>query len=177
MLSCSEDKAREAARQQALMADSVITAVSPASPTPATVGELIVRIPKVQGTSGQQVCVPVTVGSFQDVVSMQYTHAWNPDILKFNEVKNFGLPGLGSGNFGQQQVAKGKLTYSWFEPNIRGVSLADGATIYEVCFEVVGKSGNKTELKFTEEPVIFEVSNSQSKLLKMKNVDGSVDVK
>ncbi|MEZ4935192.1 MAG: hypothetical protein R2788_24040 [Saprospiraceae bacterium] len=58
------------------------------------------QITSAKASKGSETCVSVKVSQFNDIVSMQYTMKWDPAILTFKEVKNFGLPGLEEANFG-----------------------------------------------------------------------------
>ncbi len=179
-ISCSEDKSREVATEQAIQSvDSTqpIQAASTIPFKPVVVGTMSVKAAKMQASNGQQVCVPVTTTGFLNVVSMQYTMQWDPEILSFREIKSFGLPGLNDNNFGTNQAASGILTHSWYDLNVKGITLKDGAVLYEVCFDVTGDPGTKSAIRFTEDPVVFEVSDPQSNYLDMKAVNGMITVK
>ncbi|NCQ41812.1 MAG: hypothetical protein GW795_07945, partial [Cyanobacteria bacterium] len=93
------------------------------------------------------------------------------------ELKAFGLPGLGPSNFGTTQAGKGIMTYSWFDANVQGVSKADGETLYEACFDVVGKTGSKATLSFANEPTIIEITNSASQFLDLQGQSGEATIR
>jgi hypothetical protein len=64
-------------------------------------------------TTGQTVVVPVTVKRFATVTSVQFTLQWDPTVLEFLAVQDFGLNGLTAGSFGTTLKAAGKVTASW----------------------------------------------------------------
>ena len=99
-------------------------------------------------------------------------------MLKFKGLKSFGLPGLSAENFGTQLAAtQGLLTYSWYDANVKGINLASGTTLYEVCFEAVGPTGSTSSVAFVNAPVIFEITNGASQFLELRGAPGKVDVK
>lgn len=126
--------------------------------------------------SGKQVCLDVSVRDFRDILSMQYTMKWSPDKLKFNRIDGLNLTGLGSANFGSHASDKGLLTFAWFDSNVRGISVPDGTTIYQVCFDVLGNAGDKAWFQFTGYPTIIEISDKQGNFLDLKPVNGVVKI-
>ena len=109
-------------------------------------------------TTGQTVVVPVTVKRFGTVTSVQFTMQWDPAVLEFLAVQDFGLNGLTSGSFGTTLKAAGKVTASWDDPDSLGVSVSDGTKIFGASFKVLGANGTSTQLKFVDDPAEREVT-------------------
>lgn len=126
---------------------------------------------------GDEVCVDVTTRDFNQILSMQYTMKWNAKALKFKKMDGFGLPGMTTQNFGKNNVDKGIISYSWYDQNLRSVSVPDGTSIYQACFDVIGKSGEKAYLQFTGMPVSVEISNVDGGLLELNGVTGVVKIR
>lgn len=176
---CSDDKVRDAAKEQALEASKksqpeVGTAKKNIFPVEGSI-ELFTEGKEV--SKGEEVCVPIKARGFNEIVSMQYTLQWDPGVLKFKGVRNFGLPGLSDQNFGMHITDKGKLTHAWFDLNVKGITLPAEKPLYEVCFEAVGDSGSKTTLQFVEDPTVIEIANSNSAFLELKQVPGMVKIR
>ncbi len=127
--------------------------------------------------TGKEVCIDVAVKDFQKILSMQYSMKWSPKQLKFKEIKGLNLSGLSESNFGNHVTEKGLLTFAWYDPNIRGISIPDGTTIYQVCFDVVGKSGDKAYFQFTNHPTIIEISNAQGNFLDLNGSTGLIKIR
>ncbi|MDX1938963.1 MAG: hypothetical protein SFU99_00340 [Saprospiraceae bacterium] len=138
--------------------------------------ELTIYFPNLSSKTGDQVCVDVLVKGFEQLLSMQYTLAWNKAILKFREIKNFNLPYLDAADFGQHRTADGFITAIWLDETLKGVSVPDATSIYQICFDVIGKSGDNSFIKITDRPTPTEVANSREKLIPMKKENGSVKV-
>lgn len=86
-------------------------------------------------SSGQDVCLPVTVANFDRMVGMQFQIAWDSSTLEFNQVKSFALPQLSEINFSlETSDALGKLKASWVDNALAGQSLADNEVLFEICF-------------------------------------------
>ena len=126
---------------------------------------------------GGEICLDVTTRDFNQILSMQYTMKWNTKVLKFKDLRKFDLPNLTAQNFGQNSADKGILAFSWYDQNLRSVSKPDGSSIYQMCFEVIGKSGDKSYLQFTSSPTTVEISNADGALLELNGVTGVVKVR
>ncbi len=179
----SDDPAREAATDAARKSadqnknkSSVFDPNDTAPVRPAEVGKLPLRIASAKVTKGERTCLSVTASQFNEIVSMQYTMKWDPSVLTFREVKNYGLPGMAASNFGERAADKGLLAYSWFDANVKGISKPDGTTLYDVCLEATGEKGSSTTLEFADAPVVIEISNSASQFLGIDAVNGEVMV-
>ena len=115
--------------------------------------------------NGQQVCVEVEVHQFQQIMSMQYTLHWDPAVLRFDEVKGMNLKDLSANNFGTNAADQGRLTFSWFDQDLKSISLPDGSKIYQVCFTAVGQSGSQSPLYIDGNPVVIEISNAAGEVI------------
>jgi hypothetical protein len=49
---------------------------------------------------------------------------------------------MGSLNFGKNLAAAGKLSFSWDDPTVHGVTVPDDAAIFALRFDVIGSSGS-----------------------------------
>ncbi|MEO1260854.1 MAG: cohesin domain-containing protein [Bacteroidota bacterium] len=177
----TDDPARTAAKKEALKNPKPPTATpAPADETtptrPPEVGKLPMQIASAQATGGEEVCVPVTVAQFIGIVSMQYTMTFDPTVLKFKTIRNFGLPGMTIDNFGARAADKGILAYSWFDADVQGISMPDGTKLYDVCFETIGESGTSSTVEFADAPVVIEISNSASQFLGIDGTNGRVSI-
>jgi hypothetical protein len=137
----------------------VVTAKSSAYKTEATKSETTNSSDKVTISgkdmtvkSGEEFCVDVQVSNFIDVISMQYSTNFDSKLLEFLEVKNPSLKDLSTKLNGSN---------SWFVQDLKGISLYDDSTIYQVCFRALAKSGTVTEVDFAEKPMTGEIGNSK----------------
>lgn len=99
---------------------------------------------------GTQVCIPFTVQNFTGVGSMEFSMSYNPAILQFSEIKNFGpLPAFNEGT--TNLVSPGLFRVLWLNPNIENISLPDGTVLFELCFDVIG--AGSTDVTFGTSPI------------------------
>ncbi len=110
---------------------------------------------------GEVVCIPFTVENFDDLTQMQYTIAWEPNVLEFFSVQDFNLQDLSIANFLTTQAADfGVLGVEW--ETGAGVTVPDGSEIFNVCFTVVGDPGTCSEISFQEVPWPVDIQTETS---------------
>lgn len=131
-------------------------------------------MPHLSGANGSQVTVPVKVKDFINIVSMQGTIDFNPSVISYTSVQDFGLPGMNSGNFGTTQVSAGKLTFSWFDSGLNPNTLSDSAVVFSITFTVTGSAGQTSTLLFSGTPTAIEIINSSMNPEVVLTVPGSV---
>lgn len=142
---------------------------------PQTQGSISLKMGQANASPGSEVCLPVTVGGFQQILSTQYSIKWDPQQLTFKTLKAFGLPGLDERGFGLPLAEKGILTCVWIDNALRGVSLDDGAKIYDICFEVASDiNSNAVAVSITNDPTPFESVNLQEQVLTIIPENGGV---
>lgn len=133
-------------------------------------------VPEAEAAPGETVCLDVTTELFTEILTMQYSLAWDDDVLQFVEVTDFGLPGLSAENFGRPADHPDRLTVAWFEPNLLPAKVPDGRPLFKVCFEVTGRSGQRSAVAITGDPTIVEVANVREEVLEPVLVEGGVIV-
>ncbi len=141
----------------------------------------------VTGETGTQVCVPVKVANFDQVISFQYDLTWDPAVISFVDILDGAgqpLSPIGSGNplgllnpnppaignFGTTNTNNGVLSLSW--DNGSGVTLSNQTPIYQVCYDIVGATGTTSPINYAGTIEVADVNG----LADFTGVPGSVDV-
>ncbi|MDH3651178.1 MAG: cohesin domain-containing protein, partial [Saprospiraceae bacterium] len=124
---------------------------------------------------GSEVCIDISVKEFNQILSLAGSIEWDPNVISNPSVGAFNLDGLSEGNFNLDQGANGMLSFVWFDPSTDGITLADGATIFEICFDVIGENGQSTAIEFTDALTEREVSDV-NEVLPFNQCDGAVNV-
>jgi hypothetical protein len=132
-------------------------------------------MPDMTGQTGTQITVPVKVTNFQNIASVQGTIQFDPAIVTYSSVQNFGLPGMNATNFGYSQTGSGKLTFSWFD-GTGGASLADSSVIFSITFNIVGTSAQVSNLSFVNSPAAIEVIDNSFNTVPTTIDNGSITV-
>ena len=122
-------------------------------------------IPDVTIERGQTECLPVRVNNFQNIESLQGSINWNPDIISFNSIDDFGLPGLNNGSFGLNNTNTGQLSFVWFDATTSNpASLDDGEAIFNICFNAVGSEGSSSLVEMTNNPTVIEITSASQQI-------------
>ncbi len=139
--------------------------------------EIMLYSNDMEAAKGDHICIDVLAENFQKILSMQYTMTWRRQVLKFEAVKNFNLPYLTEQSFGAHRTEEGLLTFLWLDNSLQSYSVDNGASLYQVCFEVVGEPGENSFFKITDRPTDIEVANLQEKVIPLKRRHGTVTVR
>ncbi len=131
-------------------------------------------------TQGQIVNIDLHVDHFSQILSVQYSVNWNPNVLKYRTVKNFNpsVPGLSPSVFGTNQTLldQGKLTLTWFESSANQITIPDGSLFFTIEFEVVGTACQTSPIAITDDPIEIEVSEDGINNIGLVTNNGLVNV-
>ncbi|MEY3367793.1 MAG: hypothetical protein RI973_948 [Bacteroidota bacterium] len=141
------------------------------------VDTFLLRLPDLVAERDSQVCLTVSALEFKRMLSMQYSMSWDTSVLKFRQVRAFGLPSMGPNNFGTHLAAKGTLTFSWYDPNLRGMTKGGPVALYELCFLATGLPGSKTQISFGSHPTVVEIANAAAEFYVLASQGGKVEVR
>jgi hypothetical protein len=108
------------------------------------------------GPNGSQVLVPIRAWKFNQMLSIQGTLQFNPSVVTFAGVEQFGLAGMDATNFGTTQTSSGKLMYSWTDGTLAGITKSDSTVLFAVRFNVIGTAGDFSPVEFTGTPTSLE---------------------
>lgn len=129
--------------------------------------------------SGNEVCIPVTVRDFINIIGMQLSINYDPNELQFQSVGNFNLSGLTEGAFGtpgSDGTAPGDITLAWVEPAINPVTLDNGTVIFELCFTALGDNGTTTDVVFSDNPTTIEITDGDEQNVPFMGKNGTVTI-
>ena len=139
-------------------------------------GEAIVyTFNSISAANGSNVCIPLTVDFFIDIVSATGSLQWDPAILSFTGTQNFGVDGLSS-SINTGPASSGNITFAWFDNTpLSAETIPQGGTFMEVCFDVVGCMGNSSTLEVTNFPTDISVGYGPDPALPTENIDAIVN--
>jgi hypothetical protein len=128
------------------------------------------------GVQGAQVVVPVTVSQFQQVATFQFSLHWDPAVITFISLEQYGVPGLASGNFNTGQSSSGSITVSWDDPDGANKTLADGATLFALRFSLTASAGATSRVWIDGTPSLIEATDADVNPIPVATVEGWVRV-
>ena len=102
--------------------------------------DLTLDISSVSIDPGEDICLPVTVTNFDEIVGLEVIFQFDPDVIEFVDVQNFDLKDLSGSSFGRPGEGtnpEGQLKLSWLDFSAAGVTTADGTAIFEICIRGV----------------------------------------
>ena len=159
---------------QVLTADLIPGAIHISSALPS--GTITIYIDTVSTPGGTAVDVSVHALDFINIISAQGTISFNTSIATLDTLVYYGLPSMDIANFGLTQVGSGKLMYSWNDPTLAGVNVADSAILFTMRFNVIGSPGTFTWLELIDVPTTQEYVDNTFTPLVEQLIDGKITV-
>ena len=124
------------------------------------------------GDAGSEVCVNVTTANFDNIRNLTFSLNYDPNVLDFNNATDFNLTGLNAGDF--SEPSPGVITFSW--SNSSGVSVADGTSLFELCFDLIGSPSDESDITFTGIPVSISATNSSNQNVNVIGQEGTISI-
>jgi hypothetical protein len=111
---------------------------------------------------GTTISVDLKVSAFEDMVGMQFSVNWDPQILQYNTIENFGINEITLvSNFGLDSVGVGRLGFLWIDLSLVGVALPDSTVLFSIKFDVIGDALSYSSVSFSDIPTLIELSDGQ----------------
>lgn len=127
---------------------------------------VVFNLPIDAGLPGQNICVPVTVENYSAITAFEMTILFDENVLAFTGVQGFN-PNLAAGISANGPVSSGgtlpngNVRFIYFDLGNTPVSIPDGETVFEICFDIVGVLGDRSplvevapEAEFTRDPQV-----------------------
>lgn len=137
---------------------------------------LTVRIESGDVKVGESICLPVTVYDFRNILSVQFSVAWDTTALKFQRVENFGMRDIYDNSFGKTMTESGYLAFLWYDQHLLGKSQKDGFGLFDICFEAVGEAGAHSQVEVSDSPTVSEVMSGKAVSLRLHKEHGQVEI-
>ena len=135
-------------------------------------------ISSVDVAPGEVFSVQVSAENLVNISSMQFSVNWDPAICDFQQVKDFGIPDFGVGNFGTQQVDDGKIGMLWFDNSASSVGFtAPQVNLFKLEFKAAeGITQVISDMSFAGMPVSIEIADTTFMDIGMIPVNGVINV-
>jgi len=133
--------------------------------------DLTLDISSVSIDPGEDICLPVTVTNFDEIVGLEVIFQFDSDVIEFVDVQNFDLKDLSGSSFGRPGEGtnpEGQLKLSWLDFSAAGVTTADGTAIFEICIRGVDDGtdnitlGTGAEAYKPDDSIILPLLNSNT---------------
>lgn len=100
------------------------------------------------------ICVPIKTENFDSIVAFTTGISFDPAILSYSAFNQITLTGI---QVADQNKQNGELRVLWTDQNANANTLEDGTTLLEICFDVIGNDGDRSEFGFINIPPNFAI--------------------
>lgn len=138
-----------------------------------------VIVASADSREGSELVVPISVTGFANMGSLRFSVNWDPAVLQFENVEQFGLVGLAADDFGVTDVSDGSASVSWEGAGDIGQTLADESVVFGIRFGSIGTAGNASAVIVSGTPVRIRsvaLQNGQHKPVRLISRSGSVGI-
>jgi hypothetical protein len=111
--------------------------------------------------AGDSVQIAVTASQVDRLTTAQFTLTWDPSVLKFTGTSGYNLTGMDAESFGTSRVDRGRLHVGWDDPNLQGVMVSEGQTLFVAHFKVMGGQGSSSAIQISGNPTPIELSSGR----------------
>jgi gliding motility-associated-like protein len=107
---------------------------------------LFIDLPRLNVSENSDFCVPIKVKNFEKILSVQFALSWDSTVLEYIRVElpNI-LPNLDPSKLYKYDLQS--LHFSWDDISFLGLSIPDDSTIFQVCFNAMGKLDDCSKLE------------------------------
>ena len=138
-------------------------------------GNISLSLPNSSGNMGTQLVMPVTVQGYNNIITTNLSITWDQSIIRFMSVENIaGISELDLTNF--ILTDSSTLTLQWTESTATGQSLADGQTLFEIRFYLIGPDCFASPVSFGNNPVNISIIDDNACGANVTLNDGSINV-
>lgn len=124
---------------------------------------------------GTTIEVPVQVAQFDNIGGFQFSLAWDPAVISFQEVTNYDLDKIELFDYHEDMPGSFRAVWQADNPDT-GFSVEDGHTIFTLKFVVVGSVDDSTWISFSDVPLEPEVVNYNNDIMPVEFTFGLVRV-
>jgi len=130
------------------------------------------------GKVGTEITFDIQVNGFTNIIACQASINWNPALLKFTGVSDFGIQYLTVADFGTTNADKGHVRFLWEPDDAIPVSKTDSVIIFRIHFELLSGAGQTADISFIDNQFNYpvEFANADYDLLPFATKSGSVAI-
>lgn len=119
---------------------------------------LFIEIDTVATESGTNGDILFRASDFIDIVSLQFSITWMPEVATFVSADEQELLGIA---IGESQATNGQLRFSWFSPDGLATSVEDSTVILRLRLQAIGANGEQTPIRIGDLPLAIQVFRSE----------------
>lgn len=122
--------------------------------------QLTLSFPNIVADPDEQVDVDLTVENYSQIINIQFTMRWDPEIVEFVEMTDTNFMDKSSLFVNEGNAPLGFIQLLWTDFTLGGESLDDGDALVKMKFKVIGDKGDTSWLEISDDPVMFLAGDS-----------------
>ncbi len=133
----------------------------------------------IGGAPGDQVKVPLRVVDFADLMTMQFTIAWDANLLTYNSIADIAIGNVSGGSFGLDEIGNGFLTFSWNTSSLSDTTIIDNTAIYSIVFDVTNTVCGDGAVTIDESPAAIapiEIADENLCVANVTVIGGNIEI-
>ena len=113
---------------------------------------------KTNGQKGEQICIDFQVNGFDSILVYQFPIEWDTQQLDYLEIRNFNSSISEGQSTVETEVATGILRHSWFDKELKLLTLPSKSTLFQVCFTLKTNiiSSNDLSINIPTDDIVLE---------------------
>ena len=139
-------------------------------------GDVLFVLPNQTAASGEQICFPLTVYDFTNILAFQFSFCYDSLALDYTGAQNVNLTDLSANNI--TESTSGNIGILWFSDSDfnNGGTVPDQTVIVELCFDVLAPNGTSSTIEFCDTPTDIEVADVNNQALTPGFGNGTVTI-
>lgn len=120
--------------------------------------------------------VDIEVQNFTMIIGAQFSIEWDSSKLEYTGLSDLAFESTEEDNFNVSRTVNGELGYLYADLTLEGKNLADGTNLFRVHFNVLGDDGEQVELRFADDPVNREISDTSFTEIEVTYENGTINI-
>ncbi len=94
----------------------------------------------------------IKVKDFTDILGLQFSVKWDPQVLRFTDVSDFAFDYNINENFGfNYALSEGRIAFIYVDPGLDVFSLPDSTVLFAIDLEAIGEVHDTTSMRFWDQ--------------------------
>ena len=102
------------------------------------------------GMQGDTISIDLKVNAFTDIISFQASLNWDPALLSYVGVSDFGIKDLGENSFGTTTTDQGHLRFLWEPSDALPLTVNDSTILFSAQFKIITNTPQDVPIDYTD---------------------------
>jgi hypothetical protein len=129
---------------------------------------------------GDEVKLDVKVNAFTDIIAFQASINWDPALLTYKSVSDFGISDFDVNDFGITAAEEGHIRFIWTPQDAMEISAPDNTILFTISFEVKSAAAPLATIGFVDiisNPAFeIEFANADYEILTVNTTAGTIHI-